>query len=143
MGSAHNNKRDHVLREPLERAVAQAIADKADVKKLVEAILLELDEQNLIAYKPKGFANLFTPAGRLVIMLLERPRLTVREMSVTLGCTSTAIVKAISVLNKDGLIKRKKSQGRYEYTLNYDKVAQHPELRRLIALLRSIDTTTP
>lgn len=143
MGSPHDNRRDHVLREPLERAVAQALADKADVKKMVEAILLELDEQNLIAYKPKGFANLFTPAGRLVIVLLERPRLTVREMSVTLGCSSTAIIKAISVLNKDGLVKRKKSRGRYEYTLNHEKVAKHPELRRLIALLHSIDKMTP
>ena len=143
MGSPHDNKRDHVLREPLERAVAQALADRADVKKLVEAILLELDEQNLIAYKPKGLVNLFTPAGRLVVMLLGRPRLTVREMSVTLGCSSTAVIKAISVLNKDGLVKRKKSRGRYEYTLNYAKVAEHPELRRLIALLHSIDTMTP
>lgn len=143
MSSPHNNKRDHVLREPLERAVAQALADKADIKKLVEAILLELDEQNLIAYKPKGFANLFTPAGRLVIMLLERPRLTVREMSVTLGCSSTAVIKAISVLNKDGLVKRKKNQGRYEYSMDYEKLAEHPELRRLIALIHSLDITTP
>ena len=140
MTSAHDNKRDHVLREPLEKAVAQAIANNADTKQLVETILLELDEQHLIAYTPKSKVNLFTPAGRLLIMLIERPGLTVREMSVTLGCSTTAVIKALSLLDKDKVITRTKVKGRYEYRINYKNARYHPDLRRLIFSLRAIIT---
>lgn len=134
----HDNRRDHVLREPLERAVANALANNADLKGLVESVLLELDEQNLISYKPKSSINLFTPAGRLVIMLMERPCLTVREMSVTLGCSQTAVIKALSVLDREKLIKRRKVKGRYEYSLDYGKLKNHAELRRLIRVLSTL-----
>jgi hypothetical protein len=127
-----------VLREPLERAVATAIANNADLKGLVESVLLELDEQNIIAYKPKSSINLFTPAGRLVMMLMERPGLTVREMSVTLGCSQTAVIKALSVLDREKLAKRKKIKGRYEYSLDYKVLKEHAELRRLIRVISTL-----
>jgi predicted transcriptional regulator len=130
-----------VLREPLERAVAVALANNADLKGLVESVLLELDEQNLIAYKPKSSVNFFTPAGRLVMMLMERPGLTVREMSVTLGCSQTAVIKGLSVLEREKLTKRKKVNGRYEYSLNYGKLKDHAELRRLIRVISTLMST--
>jgi len=138
MTSAHDNKRDHVLREPLEKVVAQAIANNAKTKELVETILLELDEQNLIAYTPRTKVNLFTPAGRLLVMLIERPGLTIREMSVSLGCSTTAIAHALSLLDKDKLITRTKIKGRYEYRVNNQTSRYHPDLRRLIRSLQDI-----
>lgn len=138
MTSAHDNKRDHVLREPLEKVVAQAIANNAETKELVETILLELDEQNLIAYTPRTKVNLFTPAGRLLVMLIERPGLTIREMSVSLGCSTTAIAHALSLLDKDKLITRTKIKGRYEYRVNNQTSRYHPDLRRLIRSLKDI-----
>lgn len=143
MTSAHDNKRDHVLREPLEKVVAQAIANNANTKELVESILLELDEQHLIAYTPRSKVNLFTPAGRLLVMLIERPGLTIREMSVSLGCSTTAVAKALSLLDKDKMITRTKVKGRYEYRLNYKNARYHPDLRRLIRTIKAIITETP
>jgi len=143
MTSAHDNKRDHVLREPLEKVVAQAIANNTNTKELVETILLELDEQNLIAYTPRTKVNLFTPAGRLLVMLIERPGLTIREMSVTLGCSTTAITHALSLLDKDKLITRTKVKGRYEYRINHKTSRYHPDLRRLIRALQDILRQTP
>lgn len=127
-----------MLREPLERAVATAIANNADLKGLVESVLLELDEQNIIAYKSKSSINLFTPAGRLVMMLMERSGLTVREISVTLGCSQTAVIKALSVLSREKLLERKKIKGRYEYYLNYGNLKKHAELRRLIRVISTL-----
>lgn len=142
MTSAHDNKRDHVLREPLEKAVAQALANNANTKELVESILLELDEQNLIAYTPKSRVNLFTPAGRLLVMLIERPGQTVREMSITLGCSTTAVIKALSLLSKDKMVTRTKVKGRYEYQINYKNARYHPDLRRLIRTIEAITRKT-
>jgi len=142
MTSAHDNRRDHVLRQPLEKVVAQAIANNADVKELVESILLELDEQNLITYAAKSKVNLFTPAGRLLVMLVERPGLTVREMSVTLGCSETAVIRALALLGKDRMITRTKVSGRYEYRINYKSARYHPDLRRLIRTVERLITAT-
>ena len=108
MASAHDNRRDHVLRGPLERAVREAQKKNSDAKSLVEAILNELDEQNIIAYTPKSKVNLLTPQGRVLVFLVERPRMTVREISVSLGVSIQSANKAISLLAKDKLITRTK-----------------------------------
>lgn len=132
MASAHDNRRDHVLRGPLERAVREAQKKNNDAKSLVEAILNELDEQNIIAYTPKSKVNLLTPQGRVLVFLVERPRMTVREISVSLGVSIQSANKAISLLAKDKLITRTKVKGRYEYRINLENVRYHPDMRRLI-----------
>ena len=132
MASAHDNRRDHVLRGPLERAVREAQKKNSDAKSLVEAILNELDEQNIIAYTPKSKVNLLTPQGRVLVFLVERPKMTVREISVSLGVSIQSANKAISLLTKDKLITRTKVKGRYEYRINLENVRYHPDMRRLI-----------
>jgi Mn-dependent DtxR family transcriptional regulator len=132
MASVHDNRRDHVLRGPLERAVREAQKKNSDAKSLVEAILNELDEQNIIAYTPKSRVNLLTPQGRVLVFLVERPRMTVREISVSLGVSIQSANKAISLLTKDKLITRTKVKGRYEYRINLENVRYHPDMRRLI-----------
>lgn len=135
MTSPHDNRRDHVLRQPLERIVARAIIDGAETAQIVESVLTELDEQNLIYYKPRNAMNLFTPAGRVLVMLLERPGLTVREMSVSLGCSTASIIKSLSLLDKDGLLVRQKKDGRYEYRILPDAAVTHQDLRRLVRVI--------
>jgi Mn-dependent DtxR family transcriptional regulator len=132
MASVHDNRRDHVLRGPLERAVREAQKKNSDAKSLVEAILNELDEQNIIAYTPKSKVNLLTPQGRVLVFLVERPKMTVREISVSLGVSIQSANKAISLLTKDKLITRTKVKGRYEYRINLENVRYHPDMRRLI-----------
>ena len=135
MTTPHDNRRDHVLRQPLEKVVAKAVADNAGTAQIVEAILSELDEQNLIYYKPRNAMNLFTPSGRVLVMLLERPGLTVREMSVSLGCSTASIIKAISMLDKDGLLIREKKDGRNEYRIDAAAALEHQDLRRLVKVI--------
>jgi DNA-binding transcriptional regulator YhcF (GntR family) len=145
--SAHDNRRDHAIRGPLERVVKEAQSKNHSAKQLVESILEELDEQNIIAYTPKSNVNLLTPAGRILIYLIETPGLTVRELSTTLGVTSTAVIKALSLLTKNKLIARTKVKGRYEYRINLNNTRYHPDLRRLIrtisAVLESSNVISP
>ena len=132
MASAHDNRRDHAIRGPLEKVVKDAQAKNLPAKQLVELILEELDEQNIIAYTPKSNVNLLTPSGRILVYLIETPGLTVRELSTTLGVSSTAVIKSLSLLTKNKLIARTKVKGRYEYRINLNNVRYHPDLRRLI-----------
>jgi DNA-binding transcriptional regulator YhcF (GntR family) len=137
MASAHDNRRDHAIRGPLEKVVKNAQAKNLPAKELVELILEELDEQNIIAYTPKSNVNLLTPSGRILVYLIETPGLTVRELSTTLGVSSTAVIKSLSLLTKNKLIARTKVKGRYEYRINLNNVRYHPDLRRLIRTISS------
>jgi DNA-binding transcriptional regulator YhcF (GntR family) len=137
MVSNHDNRRDHAIRGPLERIVKNAQTKNLSAKQLVESILEELDEQNIIAYTPKSNVNLLTPAGRVLMYLIQTPGLTVRELSTTLGVTNTAIIKAISLLSKNKLVARTKVKGRYEYRINLNNTRYHPDLRRLIRTISS------
>jgi predicted transcriptional regulator len=138
VASAHDNRRDHAIRGPLEKIVKQARANNATAKELVESILEELDEQNIIAYTPKSNVNLLTPAGRILIYLIETPGLTVRELTVSLGVTDTAVIKALSLLSKSKLVARTKVKGRYEYRINLNNTRYHPDLRRLIRTISTV-----
>ena len=135
MASNHDNRRDHAIRGPLERVVKNAQAKNLSAKEIVESILEELDEQNIIAYTPKSNVNLLTPPGRVLLYLIQTPGLTVRELATTLGVTNTSIIKAISLLSKNGLVARTKVKGRYEYHINLNNAVYHPVLRRLIRTL--------
>jgi DNA-binding transcriptional regulator YhcF (GntR family) len=135
MASNHDNRRDHAIRGPLERVVKNAQAKNLSAKEIVESILEELDEQNIIAYTPKSNVNLLTPPGRVLLYLIQTPGLTVRELATTLGVTNTSIIKAISLLSKNGLVARTKVKGRYEYHINLNNAVYHPDLRRLIRTL--------
>jgi len=137
MASAHDNRRDHAIRGPLEKIVKDAQTKNLPAKQLVELILEELDEQNIIAYTPKSNVNLLTPSGRILVYLIETPGLTVRELSTTLGVSSTAVIKSLSLLTKNKLIARTKVKGRYEYRINLNNVRYHPDLRRLIRTISS------
>ena len=140
MGTAHDNRRDHVLRQPLEIMVKDAISRKMNAKQIVELLLGELDEANIISYTPKSKVNLLTPAGRVMCLLLEKPGVTIREMSTILGVTETSILKAISLLIKEKLVTRTKVKGRYEHRINLKNARYHPDLRRLMRLVRDAVT---
>lgn len=131
MSSSHHNQRDHILRAPIEEAIKQGLDGGLNLKKITEAILEELDEHNLIAYLPRYAVNLLTPQGRVLMFLMQRPGLSIRELSVCIGVSETCVNKALSVLVKDKLLTRTKVKNRYGYRINLNKVRYHPDVRRL------------
>jgi transcription initiation factor IIE alpha subunit len=135
MKSRHENKRDHTLRTPLEKAVSKLVGGDALIKEIVEEILYTLDEQNIISYTVKNNVNLLTPFGRVMTLLIERPNLTIREMSVFLGVTEANIIRTVSKLNSEKLLARRKKDGRFEYSVNYEVAKEHSDIRRLVLLV--------
>lgn len=135
MKSRHENKRDHTLRTPLEKAVSKMVGGDELIKQIVEEILYTLDEQNIISYTVKNNVNLLTPFGRVMTLLIERPNLTIREMSVFLGVTEANIIRTVSKLNSEELLTRRKKDGRFEYSVNYEVAKEHSDIRRLVLLV--------
>ena len=137
MKSRHESQRDHTLRTPLEKTIERIIGDNSLVKEIVEEVLNTLDEQNIISYTVKNNINLLTPFGRVITLLIERPYLTVREMSVFLGVTEASIIKTVTKLNSEDLIVRRKKDGRFEYSVNPETIKTHNDIKRLFRLLTS------
>lgn len=135
MSSRYSNKRDHVLRTPLERTVETSINSGADIASIVEEILLTLGEQNVIDYGDRNVTSLLTPSGRVLSLLVQKPSLTVREMSVLLGTTESNVIKAIAKLLDDGLIARTKVKGRNEYKIVVSSLEKHSDIRGLFLVI--------
>lgn len=135
MKSRHENKRDHTLRTPLEKTVSRYVEDGSLVASIVEEVMSVLDEQNIISYTVKNNINILTPFGRVLTLLIERPNLTVREMSVFLGVTEANIIKSISKLSSENLIVKNKINGRFEYSVNPESIKSHSDIRRLFLLV--------
>lgn len=138
MKSPYDGKRDHTLRTPLEKAVAKMVDGDSLIQQIVEEVLETLDEQNIISYTLHNKVNLLTPFGRVVTLLIERPNLTVREMSVFLGVTEANIIKAVSKLSSENLITRQKNNGRYEYSVHPENIKTHSDIRRLFKLISTL-----
>ena len=135
MSSRYSNKRDHILRKPLESVVEQSISNGDNASSIVESILLMLGEQNIIEYGDRNLVSILTPAGRVLALLIQRPNLTVREMSVIVGTTETNIIKATAKLLDDGLIARTKVNGRNEYKIVSETLEKHSDIRGLFLVI--------
>lgn len=140
MKSRHESRKDHVLRSPLEATLARVVENKELLVVIVEEVLESLDEQNIISYNPRFTTNIVTPFGRILLLLMERPNLTIREMSVVLGVTESNINKAVTKLLGDKLITKKQSNGRYEYAVDYDIAKQHQDIRQVVRFIAGLSS---
>ena len=136
--SRYSNKRDHVLRTPLEHTIDKCVKNGDDVVSMVEAILQTLGEQNIIQYGDNNVTSLLTPAGRVISLLIQNPCLTVRERSVLLGTTETNVSKAIAKLLDDSLIARTKVNGRNEYEIVAPLLENHSDIRGLFTVVKRL-----
>ena len=121
-------RREHVLRRPLEDALAAV--DTTDPAALAETVLATLDAHRVIAYAPRETLAILTPAGRTLVLVTERPTATLREIALMLGVSESNVAKSVGLLARANVITRTKVGGRNSYTLNAAVAAAHPDLRR-------------
>jgi len=129
--------REHMLREPLEQTIKEAMKSGVSSSDVVESVLKALDMQKMIMYSSKDEISLITPAGRVFVAMLEDPAITQRALSVYLGVTESNIHKSVKTLVDSGLIAKTKVKGRNKYEINRKKAAEHPDIRRLIDAIES------
>ena len=132
----HDNRRDHVLRRPLHRAISES--GTVDPEVLTEVVLRTLDEQKIIAYTPRDALAILTPAGRVFVIVAEHPDATLREISVALGVSESNVGRSVSNLVRSNVIARTKVNGRNTYRVNLDVLKSHPDLRRYGQVLASL-----
>ena len=126
-------QRDHVLRNPLQII----IKSDASPEQITEEVLTYLGRSGVIDYAPKGTLKLLNPAGRVLVALMERPDITMRELSVYLGTTEANVLKQVVALVEANLIARTKVKGRNTYRFNLDEVVKHPDITRFYTALQT------
>jgi hypothetical protein len=132
---------DHMLRRPLEKALDGIGVDEFGV--VVEEVLKTLDEYRIISYGAPDALKLFTPQGRALMLLMEDPDLTVRELAVLLGITEGNATVAISALVKANLVVRTKVGGRNRYNFAPEGLCNHPDVSRFLAAITPVISEEP
>lgn len=110
---------------------------------VVEEVLKTLDEYRIISYGAPDALKLFTPQGRALMLLMEDPDLTVRELAVLLGITEGNATVAISALVKANLVVRTKVGGRNRYNFAPEGLCNHPDVSRFLAAITPVISEEP
>lgn len=133
-----SNQRDHALRKPLEVVVNASLVNGATKEQVVEELLIALSENGLIQYAPKGTLGILSTSGRVLVCVMERPNITMREMAMILGVTESGVAKTVAGLVKSGVITRTKVKGRNIYAVDKNQARKHPDIHRYFAAIRPI-----
>ena len=125
-------RRDHVLRKPLEDAVSVVIdvPENRTKEQVVEAVLQALSANGLILYAPKEALALLSAAGRTLVCVASMPGATLRDLSLVLGVSESTVAKSIGNLISANVIARTKVNGRNTYRLIPEAVKNHPDIAR-------------
>ena len=131
-----NTKRDHVLRQPLEKALENF--QGLDVSSVVDVVLRTLDQQKMISFAPAGDLALLSTHGRTLVAILEDPGITQRALSVYLGISESNVQKSVKALLDRGLIAKTKVKNSSHYEFVPGEGLFHADITRLFDALISI-----
>lgn len=125
----------HPVGQQIKQAIETTVDNPAVVDKLTEDILRALDNNKLLYYADPGRISLLNSHGRVLIAILEDPFITQRALSVYLGVSESNINKSLRLLQKDGIIEKKKDGKRNLYHFNQVTGLAHPDIARFIQTL--------
>lgn len=130
---------------PLKTGINTVITVNTDKtpEEICEAVMEFLGETKVIEYAPKESLKLLTPTGRVLVALVERPDMTMRELSLYLGVTESSVMRCVLNLVRANVIARTKVRGRNRYRLNLEEAKRHPDIVRLYAVARKAVGDTP
>lgn len=134
MGSESSHAAERPIRDTLQQGLDAG--ESADA--LMKRVMGELSNLGMVMYAPKDSIRLLTPSGRVLVALMERPGVTMREMAVYLGVTEAAVMRCISTLVKGNVIARTKVKGQNHYRFNLKDGSLPPDITRLYAAFSNL-----
>lgn len=125
---------DHQLRRSLQDAVEAA---GGDPEASAELLLRTLNDHHVISYGPPNAVRLLAPAGRALMIMLERPHVTVSEMASVLGVSQGNAGSAIAALVEGKVVTRTRTGGGNHYEVEPEALREHPDVTRLLTAITS------
>lgn len=106
-------------------------------EKLTEEVLATLERLRVISYQDPDTLPLLSVAGRTLVLILEHPDMTIREMAIRQGTVESNVQRAVSNLVEARLVTRTKVGRRNRYRINWGEVMRHPDFYRLLLSVRT------
>lgn len=86
---------------------------------------------DIYADKKVGPGLLSTP-GRVLLCLMDDIEMTRLSLALLLGVSESAIDKAISALESDGLLKVSRNGRKSRYNLDMEELGNHPDYKAIM-----------
>ncbi len=116
-------------------AISRVLAKQGLGNEVTEEVMAELEAIRLIAFQRKDVLPLLSVAGRVLVMVMERPDMTIREIAIRVGVVESNVSRAISSLAKAGLVSRRRVGRSNRYKTNMTAVLEHPDVWRLLEVV--------
>ena len=125
--------------DSVRKALFGALSSEAqDNTELVDKVLSVLDSQKLLRYSNNDDINLLSTYGKVLIVLIEDPSMTARDVSIYLGLSETMVAKVFKSLISARLITKTKDKRQNVYKINYEILKNHSDIHHIFDVMGKI-----
>ena len=125
--------------EIIKRALEGVLGDNGrDSQNMVNKVLGVLDSQKLLRYSNNGDVEIFTTQGKVIMALIEEPKMTTRALSVYLDLSETMVARIIKSLVTAGVIIKTKYNHQNIYGIHYSALKNNPDIQHLSKAMHKI-----
>lgn len=119
----------------VETTVRRILEKKQDPEWATSEVMAALEELRLVSYRSKNVLPLLSVAGRVLVVIMENPDLSIREMAVRLGVHESNVQRSVSELARHGLVSRRRVGRQNVYAVNVETLLAHPDVWRFVVAL--------
>lgn len=116
----------------VRQAVIQSIVSAEDSDEAADRVMDLLDDMKLVVYSADETLPLLSSAGKMLMLVMEYPQITLREAAMRLGTTEANARRSMGNLMRRGLVGREKVLRKNVYTVDVAAVLEHSDIRRFL-----------
>jgi predicted transcriptional regulator len=102
-------------------------------EELAKRIVNAVSSTQGISYSVTEEISLLTAPARVLITIVQQPRITVRALAIYLGVSEAAVLKSLKMLLDNNLIAKTKVNGKNNYSIVKESFEKHSDITHLLA----------
>lgn len=107
-------------------------------EELAHKIVTAVSNAEGISYSTKNEINLLTAPARVLITIIQQPRITVRALAIYLGISEAAVLKSLKMLSDNKLIAKTKVNGKNNYLVVKESFEKHGDINHLLSAAKIV-----
>lgn len=116
----------------VRQAVIQSITGAESDEEAADRVMDLLDDMKLVVYSADETLPMLSSAGKMLMLVMEYPQITLREAAMRLGITEANARRSMGNLVTRGLVGRERVLRKNVYTVNVAAILEHPDIRRFL-----------
>lgn len=131
MSKADNKKANNKLVTPIELILRSS--HNLSPEELAQKIAATVSGASSLYYPSRDGVSLLTAPARVLVTIIEEPKITVRALSIYLGISEAAVLKSLKLLLDKGLIAKTKVNGKNNYSIVKESFENNSDIIHIIA----------